>query len=123
MPKHADFQKIYNRFIKQYGEKKGKSLYYAWINKKGYDDTKPFPKKKEKKELMCSVVGMEIKEMKDTKPFLSVVNFSEQLDLKMLSLELSGSISLNIWDVTYVTPRILKNLPNVRSVSGSRNPN
>ena len=49
MPKHPDFQKIYNRFKKQY-KGKGESLYYAWLNKKGYDDTKPFPKGKEKKE-------------------------------------------------------------------------
>jgi len=63
MPKSADFQKIYNRFIKQYGEKKGKELYYAWINKKGYNDTKPFPKGKEKKEFLCPVIGVETKEI------------------------------------------------------------
>jgi len=64
MPKHPDFIKIYNRFIKQYGEEKGKSFYYAWLKKKGYDDTKPFPKKKgkESKEKICVVRGVEIKE-------------------------------------------------------------
>lgn len=61
MPKHKDFKKIYARFIKQYGEKKGKEFYYAWINKKGYDDTKPLPKK-ERKEKACIVRGLEIKE-------------------------------------------------------------
>lgn len=65
MPKHQDFQKIYNRFIKQYGKEKGSSLYFAFIKKKGYDDTKPFPKKKEKKEFMCSVVGLEVKELEN----------------------------------------------------------
>jgi len=63
MPKHADFLKIYGRFIKQYGKEKGKNLYFAWLNKKGYDDTKPFPKGKEKKEFMCSVIGIEVKEL------------------------------------------------------------
>ncbi len=63
MPKHADFVKIYGRFIKQYGSVKGKEAYFAWLKKKGYDDTKPFPKGKEKKEFMCHVVGVEVKEM------------------------------------------------------------
>ena len=40
MPKHKDFQKIYNNMLKQYG-KRGKQVYYAWVNKHGYDDTKP----------------------------------------------------------------------------------
>jgi len=62
MPKHPDFVKIYKRFIKQYGEEKGKSFYFAFIKKKGYDDTKPFPKGKEKKEFMCAVIGVEVKE-------------------------------------------------------------
>ncbi len=65
MPKHPDFAKIYNRFIKQYGPEKGKSLYFSFIKKKGYDDTKPFPKGKEKKEFMCPVVGIEIKELEE----------------------------------------------------------
>jgi len=65
MPLHADFKKIYTRFTKQYGEVKGKSLYYAWLKEKGYDDTKPFPKA-EKKEKLCSVVGLEIKEKEGT---------------------------------------------------------
>ena len=62
MPKHPDFVKIYNRFVKQYGKEKGKNLYFAWLKKKGYDDTKSFPKGKEKKEFMCAVVGVEVKE-------------------------------------------------------------
>ena len=61
MPKHPDFVKIHARFVKQYG-KKGDSLYYAWLSKKGYDDTKPFPKGKEKKEFLCNIIGVEVKE-------------------------------------------------------------
>jgi len=61
MPKHQDFVKIYNRFTKQY-KSKGESLYSAWLEKKSYDDTKAFPKGKEKKEFMCSVIGIEVKE-------------------------------------------------------------
>jgi len=63
MPKHPDFKKIYARFTKQYGAKKGEDLYYAWLNKKGLDDTKPYPKGKEKKEKVCIVHGFEIKEI------------------------------------------------------------
>jgi RNAse (barnase) inhibitor barstar len=31
--------------IKQYGAEKGEQVYYAWLKKHGYDDTKPMPKK------------------------------------------------------------------------------
>lgn len=63
MPRHPDFKKIYNRFTKQYGSKKGKKLYYAWLNKHGYKEESAFPKKKEKKEKQCCVRGVEIKEI------------------------------------------------------------
>lgn len=43
MPRHPSFEKIYRRFIDRYGEEEGQRLYYAWLNKNGYDDTKPFP--------------------------------------------------------------------------------
>ena len=66
MPKDPDFVKIHARFIKQYGEKKGEELYHAWLNKKGYDDTKPFPNKKEKKEFRCPIRGIEVKEVGGT---------------------------------------------------------
>jgi len=66
MPKHSDFVKIHGRFIKQYGNEKGNSSYSAWLNKKGYDDIRPFPKGKEKKEFMCKVIGAEVKEVGGT---------------------------------------------------------
>jgi len=64
MPKHEDFKKIYARFVKQYGDKKGKDLYFAWLSKNKYDDTIALSgqKKKEKKELLCHIRGIEIKE-------------------------------------------------------------
>ena len=31
--------------VKQYGAKKGKQVFYSWVNKMGYDDTKPMPTK------------------------------------------------------------------------------
>ncbi len=65
MPKHPDFVKIYGRFVKQYGKERGGSLYFAWLNKRGYDDTKPLPGKKEKKEFRCAVVGVEVKELEN----------------------------------------------------------
>lgn len=62
MPKHQDFQKIHNRFMKQYG-KEGESMYYAWLNHHKYDDTKAFPGKGMKEfEKVCSIRGFEIKE-------------------------------------------------------------
>ena len=66
MPRHPDFQKIYKKYIATYKtEEKGRTLYYAWLNKKGYSEEKPFPgkdKKKEHKEMPCTVVGFELKE-------------------------------------------------------------
>mgnify|MGYP000185602211 CR=1 FL=1 len=50
MPIHPDFQKILNNLIKQHGEEKGKQIYYAWLQKTGYDDTKPMAQQKTKKE-------------------------------------------------------------------------
>lgn len=65
MPRHPDFQKVLNRFTKQYGEEKGKSLYYAWLKKKGYVEEKPLPKKKNS-EKKCFVRGLEVKEIGDS---------------------------------------------------------
>jgi len=52
MPKHSDFEKIYQQFIEKHGEEKGKKLYYAWLNSYDppLDDTKPMPKHITKKE-------------------------------------------------------------------------
>jgi len=62
MERHSDFQKIYSRFVKTYGDRKGESLYSVWIEKKSLDDTKPLKNSKEKKEKMCIVRGFEVKE-------------------------------------------------------------
>lgn len=48
MPLHPDFKKILSNMIKKYGKKKGTSVFYAWIKKRGYDDTKPMPSSKER---------------------------------------------------------------------------
>ena len=45
MPKHKDFQKIYDSFIRRYGKEKGDSYYFSWLNKYKLDDTKPMPEK------------------------------------------------------------------------------
>jgi len=45
MPRHEDFQKIYQNFIDQYGAEEGEKKYFAWLNEHSYDDTKPMPKK------------------------------------------------------------------------------
>lgn len=45
MPRHEDFEKIYQNFIDQYGAEEGEEKYFAWLNEHGYDDTKPMPKK------------------------------------------------------------------------------
>jgi hypothetical protein len=48
MPRHPDFEKIYQAFIKHYGEKEGATLYQIWISKLSLDDTKPYEQLKEK---------------------------------------------------------------------------
>jgi len=84
MPKHKDFEKIHNRFIKQYGDKEGQKRYFAWLKSKGYDDTKPLPKKKERKEKFCNVVGLEVKELGDTYHVEGLVATSHIDDLDMM---------------------------------------
>lgn len=43
MPMHPDFQKIFDQFVTEYGEKEGTDRFWAWVNKNGYDETKPMP--------------------------------------------------------------------------------
>ena len=40
MPRHADFDKIYDKFIDLYGEEKGKTYYFSWLNKYGARGTR-----------------------------------------------------------------------------------
>jgi len=47
-PLHPDFQKILQQFIKRYGQEKGTQYFYAWVNKLGLDDTKPYSHSREK---------------------------------------------------------------------------
>jgi hypothetical protein len=44
-PLHKDYQKIKSKMVAQYGKDKGEQVYYAWLNKHNYDDTKAFPNK------------------------------------------------------------------------------
>ncbi|MGD6850762.1 MAG: hypothetical protein ACQCN6_01725 [Candidatus Bathyarchaeia archaeon] len=39
---HRDFQKILNQFIGRYGKTEGSERFYAWVNKRGLDDAKPY---------------------------------------------------------------------------------
>jgi hypothetical protein len=53
MPRHSDFQKIFDAFMWRYCKdhkecKEGKDYYYAWLNKLGLDDTKPYQNPQEK---------------------------------------------------------------------------
>lgn len=47
MPKHPDFVKIYNQFVKRYGKERGERFYYSWLSKMKLDDTKPYGAQKE----------------------------------------------------------------------------
>jgi hypothetical protein len=47
MPKHPDFEKIYQAFIKRYGQVEGEKNYYAWLSKMGLDDTKSYARPQE----------------------------------------------------------------------------
>jgi len=59
---HKDFQLISDRLVKQFGEEKGGEMFSNWISKKEFDQTKALPRSKEKKEKICSIRGLEIKE-------------------------------------------------------------
>jgi len=53
MPRHSDFQKIYDAFMWRYCDNHlecdtGKSYYYAWLNKMGLDDSKAYQRPQEK---------------------------------------------------------------------------
>jgi len=53
MPRHPDFEKIYQAFMWRYCQDHkecdtGKGYYYAWLNKLGLDDTKPYQSPQEK---------------------------------------------------------------------------
>jgi len=55
MPRHQDFEKIYQAFMWRYcnGQAEcdiGKSNYYAWLNKLGLDDTKQYQHPQENRE-------------------------------------------------------------------------
>jgi len=41
VPRSADFERIYQRFQAEYGTR-GRVVYYAWINKHGFDDMLPW---------------------------------------------------------------------------------
>ena len=50
MPKHPDFEKIYQAFIKRYGQVEGEKNYFAWLSKMGLDDTKSYSRPQESLE-------------------------------------------------------------------------
>lgn len=53
MPMHPDFQKIYSQFVMRYGDKEGKDRYYAWLNSRKLDDTKPYSNSQIQKNAKC----------------------------------------------------------------------
>ena len=55
MPRHPDFEKIYQAFMWRYCKDQtecdeGKRIYYAWLKKLGLDDTKPYEYPQETRE-------------------------------------------------------------------------
>lgn len=55
MPRHPDFEKIYQAFVAHYCKDGtecdiGRTYYYAWLQKLGLDDTKPYEYPQEKQE-------------------------------------------------------------------------
>jgi hypothetical protein len=47
MPRYPDFEKIYQAFIKRYGQVEGEKNYFSWLNKMGLDDTKSYARPQE----------------------------------------------------------------------------
>jgi len=64
MAKHKDFQKICKRFTSHYAEDEGQKRYNEWLRSKNYSEEKPLSSQKEneKKEFLCPLRGVEIKE-------------------------------------------------------------
>jgi hypothetical protein len=59
-PLHADFQKVKSGMISQYGKDKGTQVFWAWVNKHGYDETKPLPKKTKKEAEVLLPSGLKV---------------------------------------------------------------
>lgn len=63
MPMHESFKKILDNMIKQYGEKNGEKVFWGFINKNKYDETKPFPVDRAMTDIMTDglndTVGLE----------------------------------------------------------------
>jgi hypothetical protein len=80
MPRHPDFEKIFKAFMWRYcdqgeGEcEEGKSVYYAWLNKMGLDDTKPYARPQEKFQWAQKTIQL-LKEDQDYKYYEAEVLF------------------------------------------------
>jgi len=48
MPMHSDFEQVRREMRDQYGKEKGDRIFYSWINRYGYDDTKPISSQRKK---------------------------------------------------------------------------
>jgi hypothetical protein len=96
MPMHDDFEKIYQNFIRQYGEEEGKKNYYAWLQKMGYDDTKPMPKEKVREHVQA-ILPFKVLEKIVDKP----------LRIRGIAMTAGMSRNFNIY-----TPQELQNFAN-----------
>jgi len=62
---HSDFSKIKRGMTKQYGKEKGEQVYHSWLNKHGYDDTKPLSEQKSKAGADASLLDLFEEEAND----------------------------------------------------------
>lgn len=65
MPMHKDFRKILNNMIKQYGKEKGTQVFWAWVNKHGYDETKSLGSQQRKESFEWTMPIRKYKEQGD----------------------------------------------------------
>ena len=71
LPLHPDFQRIKDKMVEKYGKDKGTRFFYAWVNKHGYDDTKPFPGKLTDElmvEILAETLAIESPDIKPIEP-------------------------------------------------------
>lgn len=47
MPRHPDFEKIFQAFVKRYGQVEGEKNYFMWLKTMGLDDTKSYSRPQE----------------------------------------------------------------------------
>jgi len=119
-PMHPSWRSMYDAMIKKYGAKKGKQVFYATLNERGWDDSKPRPKSKKKKKYDAynDNAAIELKFMSEVEKFTD--EEIEDLPDDAFLLERTRQLPIKNKDGVLHLPHVLaaENLLNVDSVNG-----